>query len=537
MRNYSLLIFLLGFLSCIESEMSSRFSRIEQSMSLALDMDSVFCTLSALECDTGLMSPKELAHYAILKAEFVYRTTQKIDNHLLQSAGAYYLSHSSTSITRDRLLYRLLSSISEYTREEYLSAFDGLLGVHGSVESLSDPYLSGVVHYYLGRIYLHHRLYNRALSHFRREREYALQIGDINKLVKSDHHCALSFLTLGAVDSCWFYLSQSLQCLSRLDTLRRQMVLDNAIFLQTEFFPDRDLPLYGYCSAAGDFFDTLSVGNSIQTKFYSSYLERRISHLSGHESGRMLHSLFNYRRCKQNGDTNSALYYYEDYNFFKSKYFAGLRTADILEIENSYERNLRERSLLQYRGRFLFCSLLFLLLFFLFLFLFCYRYRRELQLLTAIEELRNAISYRESMLEEMRTRIDIFEQERHVRSGRLMAYRDLLSRLVLRFMLKKESAPLYGRDFALLVEDYAAGSSSSGRFVHLLRSLHIQLSDRDLFICILLREHGSSGVDLTSAIGAANRNAFKSAKSKIKSRLLSLKSQDRDIIHLLEQFG
>lgn len=530
------MIFLLGFLSCVESEMSSRFRKIEQRMSLALDMDSVFCTLSALECDTGLMSPKDLAHYAILKAEFVYRGIQKVDNNLLESAGTYYLSHPSTSVTRDRLLYRLFSAISAYDREEYLLAFDELLKVRDPLESLSDPYLSGVVHYYLGRIYYHHSLYNRALSHFRREREYALQIGDINKLVKSDHHCALSFVPLGAMDSCWFYLSQSLLCLSRLDTLRRQMVLNNAIFLQAEFFPDRGLPLYGYCTAAGDIVDTLFVGNSIQTKFYSSYLERRISQLS-EQSGRMLHSWSNYRRCKQNGDASSALYYYENYNSFKSKYFAGLRPVDILEIENSYERNLRERSLHQYQSWLLFCSLLFLLLFFLFLFLFYYRYRRELQLLAAIEELRYAISYRESMLEDMRTRIDVFDQERHVEVGRLMAYRDLLSRFVLRFILKKESVSLYGRDFALLVENYAMRSSSGGQFVHLLRSQHIQLSDRDLFICILLREHGGVGVDLTSAIGAANRNAFKSAKSKIKARLLSLKSQDRDIIRLLEQFG
>lgn len=138
--------------------------------------------------------------------------------------------------------------------------------------------------------------------------------------------------------------------------------------------------------------------------------------------------------------------------------------------------------------------------------------------------------------ETLRLRLSVSAGEQRRIEQRLSSYQDLLCRLFRRFMFRDGSVPLYGRDFSLLVEEYGRAAASGGLFVRHLRTLGIRLSDRDVFICILFHELDGKAGDLSGVLGCSSPSAFKSAKSKLKSRLRPLADSDAGVSALLEKF-
>lgn len=548
-----LLILLLGITSCVETETSKKLSLLEEMISVS--PDSVKKELCSFTSDSDRMSLSDRVRYTVLVMESTYRLSQRVDTVSLSFAESYYALHSGRRSGRSYIIYSLLHSILLYQQEDYLGSLVELHSISECVEELSDSYLSGVVHYYFGRIYFRNRLYRYAIESFRRERAAVCHLGDINKIVKSDHHCALTFLSLGSLDSCQYYLRHSLCNLSRLDTIRRKIVCYNITLLERTFFSNQEYP-FGYFSC-----------DNFSSRSRKDTLNGERSSLSGPScslnafipfSGRLgtipalpviapyYMTLYHYYRCQE--DALSALRYYEYYHLAKSLFIEGLRTWEISVLENRLAEERRERA---HRRFFMLCSVIFTL--FLFVVLFYLRYRiddQTRQLEEALVACRRHLFLRESellsvcrqcqkleyTLEEVRDQLTESIQE-HSQDRRLLSsYRDLVTRMFHRFMFKDLGAPIYGRDFFLLVEEYASSSSSGLHFVKHLRSLEIRLSDRDLFICILLHESGHGRGDLSEVIGSSSRNAFKSAKSKIKSRLLSLKHRDREVEELLVKF-
>ncbi len=544
-----LLAVVLGLFSCQTGDIGRRLRVAEHRMR---ECPFRGCPdLSTLSADTSRMSDAEYARYCILAAETLYRRRQRVDTYHLSVAGRYYSRARFYGVCRGREVYRLLSSVRQYENGDYLTSLRGLLSSVGGVERLSDPYLSGVLHYYLGRIYLRHRLYARALESFRRERWFVIHTGDIGHLARSDHHCALGFWAAGFPDSCRAYLSHSLTCLPRLDSLRRRMVLHNVTLFQRACFPDRDL------SAECGGLPRPSCPDGRQ--FPRSHPDDRNSpsglpvpalreHAAVRAVGGVLSCLWGYRYYRDRGEYRSALRHYEDYNRFKSEFLSRFRTSEAVEVVRTYEESVRARRIRRLHGS-VFVSASVAVAYLLALYRGFRRRDRRLsraldvmrrssgQQAEELSSLRRDVSAATEESERLRRRLE--ETERTLRGDRtnLESCRDLIVRLMYRFMMRKDGTPLFGRDFSLLVEEYAGRSAGGASLVRRLRALPVRLSSRDVFICILLHEHGDRGEELATAIGAANRNAFKSAKSKLKARLQVVRGRDEEVDRLLERFG
>lgn len=571
-KSYLLMLVVLGLFSCQTSEIGRRLRVTEHRMEECPFV--AYRELSSLSSDTIRMNAPEYARYCILAAETVYRRHQQLDTYHLAVAGRYYSRARFYGLCRGRAVYRLLASVWHYEKGDYLSSLQGLLSSVDSVERLSDPYLTGVLHYYLGRIYLRHRLYSRALESFRRERLSVIRTGDVCQLAKSDHHFALGFCAAGSLDSCRAYLSHSLSCLPRLDSLGRRMVLHNVQLLQEACFPDLDL-------SADDGQIPVGASTPSRPRDRKRSAGLRVPDLRENFAGRPrvggLSYLWRYRLCRDRGEYRSALRHYEHYHRFKSEYLSRLRTAEVVEVLKTHEETVRERRIRRLYGS-VFVSVSVSIAYLLALYrgsrqrdrrlygsvfvsasvsianlLVLYRrsLQRNLRLSWALDVMRRSAGKQADQVSSLRRDVAAgtveSEKLRHcmektaqtLRRERmqLSTYRDLVVRLMYRFMLKKEGTPLCGRDFSLLVEEYAGHSAAGASLVRRLRSLPVRLSDRDVFICILLHEHGDRGEDLATAIGAANRNAFKSAKSKLKARLQVVRGRDEEVDRLLDRFG
>lgn len=554
MHNH-LIIFILfiGLVSCVETEVGHRLGRVESLMSSSPDMaEGVLLTLKG---EVGHMSCSEKALYSVLLAESHYRRSQVVDDSLLSAAGVYYLRIPRPYSLRGGTVYFLLHSIRMYGEGEYVGSLREFHRLRPSIERLSDPYLGGVLHYYLGRIYLRNRLYCDAVSSFRRERGYVLRTGDSDKIVKSDHHLALSFLSVGSLDSCRHYLLHSLRLLPDVDSCRRAMILHNVRFLWESFLGDRQLPgeCLGECdekmAAQRDSADLgeFAVGDVCPLSSSPSFSgDGETTEPCDVSRAPYYLTLYHYyRQCR---DLPAALDYYELYHASKSRFLGSLRTLEISALAHGYSTARRYSTLWAVLRR---SVILFLILILLLLSVFWQhairRYHRLYSLVLACrgrlteQSFRLSCARREALarhreLESLRYRLSVSLGDRCRLEAHLFSYRDLVDRLFHRFMFRDGRVPIYGRDFVLLVEEYCSGSASGREFVHHLRSLGVRLSARDIFICILFHEQGGKSGDLSEVLGCSSPSSFKSAKSKIKSRLRPFVGLDPEVSALLEKF-
>lgn len=538
--------FLLTILFVIWSCVESGRPLCPEERELGLSLESDFWSLLP---GTSDFDDSSCALMSLTKVDSVYRQTQELSDTLLSLVEAYYLTDGWRFPFRSRTVYQLYKAVSLYNSSNFTGAFRELLALEPTVEHLHDSYLSGVFHYYLGRIYQSNGLPFQALGHFRQERFYALRLSDLNQIAKSDHHCALSFLRVKEFDSCRYYMEHSLLYLPELNVRCRKMVFNNILLVRQTYLPEWDLPVEDYFSELQSLtessIDTCRVYFLLMNYYYSLFEDAKADSFFQwglvHEHGHIPFSLSGYLYCRRSGYSAKSLQYYELYVQAKSLYLEKLRNQEVTSIEHDYRRRSLEH---RWSLKLLLAVLLSLFgLIFLIVLFVLYRRRQNRHLLSALEAYRTELSLSESRFKvwnkrllETQGRLSVSERARREGESRITAYRTLLSRMLHRFMLRHPSATLSAPDFTLLVDEYAAGSESGGRLVSHLRSRNIRLSDRDIFICILFYEHKVSQQDMPDVICTASRNALKSAKSKIKSRLLSVKDRDPVLERLLEKF-
>lgn len=538
-----LLAILFVIWSCVESGQPSCSDDQELVFSQDSDIGSV------LPGTSGFAGASD-ALLALRKVDSLYRHCQVLDDTLLSQVETYYLTEGWRFSSRSRTIYQLYKAVSLYNSSDFSEAFRKLLSLESSIEHLHDPYLGGVFHYYLGRIYQSNGLPFQALDHFRQERFYALSLSDINQIAKSDHHCALSFLRIRELDSCRYYMEHSLLYLPELNARCRKMVCNNILLVRQTILPDWNLPVEDYFlelqSLPETGIDTCRLYYLLMNYYYSRFENAKADSFFQwglvHDPGPILFNLSSYLYCRQTGFSSKSLYYYELYVQAKSLYLSKLRNQEVISIEQDYRRRRLEHR--WYLRLFLIVSLSVFGLILVFVLFVLYKRRQERLLLSALETYRTELSLCESKLSkvwnkrlsESLDRLSVSERARRKGESQITVYRSLLSRMLHRFMLRHPSASLSGPDFTLLVDEYAASSASGWKLVNHLRSRNIRLSDRDIFICILFYEHKVPQQDMPDVICTASRNALKSAKSKIKSRLLSVQDRDPILERLLEKF-
>lgn len=538
-----LLVVLFVIWSCVEP--GQPLCSDGQELGLSLDSD-----FERVLLGTSDFVGASYALLALRKVDSIYRHYQVLDDTLLSQVETYYLTDGRGFSSRSRTIYQLYKAVSLYNGSDFPGAFRELLSLESSVEHLHDPYLIGMFHYYLGRIYQSHGYSSQALVHFHQERFYALCLSDANLIAKSDHHCALTLLQSNELDSCRYYMEHSLLYLPELNARCRKMVFNNILFVRQTSLPDWDLPIEYYFSELQSLpengIDTCRLYYLLMNYYYFRFENVKADSFflwgHAHELGHILFNLSGYLYCRHSGFSAKSLHYYELYVQAKSLYLEKLRNQEVASIEHDYRRRSLEHR--WYLKLFLIVSLSVFGLIFVVLLFVLYKRRQNQLLLSALETYRTELSLCESRLSkvwnrrltESLDRLSVSERARREGESRITVYRSLLSRMLHRFMLRHPSASLSGSDFTLLVDEYAASSESGEKLVYYLRSRNIRLSDRDIFICILFYEHKVSQHDMPDVICTASRNALKSAKSKIKSRLLSVKDRDPVLERLLENF-
>lgn len=148
-----------------------------------------------------------------------------------------------------------------------------------------------------------------------------------------------------------------------------------------------------------------------------------------------------------------------------------------------------------------------------------------------------------SQVELMNRKISDAEEENVIQkksiselNGRISNYQDFTQTVLLRYFFMDGSASLDSMSYRLLLDAYTNSSIPRKRFVRKLNDLGINLSLREQLLCILFLENNMDSHEISYLIGTASDNAFKSAKSRLKQKLLAANSQDKEIKSLLAKF-
>lgn len=148
-----------------------------------------------------------------------------------------------------------------------------------------------------------------------------------------------------------------------------------------------------------------------------------------------------------------------------------------------------------------------------------------------------------SQVELMNRKISDAEEEKGLQkksiselNGRISNYQDFTQTVLLRYFFMDASASLDSMSYRLLLDAYTNSSISRKRFVRKLNNLEINLSLREQLLCILFLENDMDSNEISYLIGAASDNAFKSAKSRLKQKLIAANCQDKEIKNLLAKF-
>lgn len=116
-------------------------------------------------------------------------------------------------------------------------------------------------------------------------------------------------------------------------------------------------------------------------------------------------------------------------------------------------------------------------------------------------------------------------------------YQILSFAMLSRFYFRRPSASFDQDSFTLLLDSYAQSTTKRENFIKLLRQPELQLSERDLFICVLFHENCAKGQDMPFILGASSDGAYRTAKNKLKTKLINSRSTNATIIKLIEQLS
>lgn len=545
------LLAVLGLHSCVSPGPGSRLNDVESL--LRRDLPGSGALLRALERDTGAMSVPDRARYHLFCVDLSYRRHRRVPSWHLSVAGSLLSSSRSPSSPRALALYHLFSGVSSYDSGSYDSSLGHFRQVERHESVLGDPYLLGLFHGCLGRLYFLGRSYSRSHEHFRLELYHARALGDACRQSRSEHHYALSFLALGDLDSCRYYLGLPLSYLPLLGEEEKMMVYHNVAYFNSRYGPGPGLPEDYYyamslscCRNRPD--SVLVMTHQLYAYFVSGEWGKGaplFSWLSSRGCGLSQFHYCGYLLCRASGSYPASYRWHDAYQRVRTSRLSHPRWSGLVPQEDKIRvspRGKRPHPRLLY-------VLAFTLLFPALLLPLLFRKRRRARELTAALSAQRAesaalrrslaasrtLAHRQSSdLEEAARARQRLRAEADQEHALLVEYRSLVGALSMRHMLKKESATFCGRDFTHLVEEYGRSSDVRREFIVQLRSLPVSLSPRDLYICILYYESGVPRSEMAFILGINSKTAFKSAKCKVKAKLLSQPAVTPELRRLLK---
>lgn len=509
---------------------------------------------SAMSLTSELRTPRQMLIYNTAH----YAKYREIDKELEGCTYIYYIEEENECAASDVCLAKLLHGIRQYDEGDFTEAMTTLLKVEDDIHELPHAYFKGVVQFYIARIYLKEDLYENALRHFRKELEYSKEIGSFPLIAKSADHLFAVFRFTNEKDSALYYIQYSLKYKDDNDSVELANIYNNFAVLIDKYYPDsvsRIESLYKKALEYKGDREYATLAN--MAELY--YKHGRISEANAIadrvqaeapkditiSNARFLISRTLYHYYDSIGSVDSAYKYYKLYlmydsienNFKEQKHIVALT-----------ERHESKKIVSKYTSSFKYVLALIALVVVLTIILFRIYYKKKAQKMRMeksfildmldkkdkeVHKQKKEVTKHKNVIKEKERENSILKQELEKSSMTQQELEQSLDTFANKLFEFKKSIMNIDIYYSTLYEKLVNGKKENMVFMEELQTAVPQMKERDKIICLLLYMKYSK--DRICEITDMNQNVYRTAKSRLKSKLSESQSKSKVVETLLKE--
>ncbi len=186
----------------------------------------------------ALVSEQRTPRQALLYNAAHYVKYKEIDKDLEEYTYTHYIEKKIESTKSELCMAKLFHGIRLYEEEQFTEAMKILLEAEENIDELPHPYFKGVMQYYIACIYLKKDLYENSLKHFKRELLCAMETKRAGLIANSENHVSLLFYRLDEKDSCFCHIRRALTYQEEADSSDSESVYNNLAMVMEKYCPD-----------------------------------------------------------------------------------------------------------------------------------------------------------------------------------------------------------------------------------------------------------------------------------------------------------
>lgn len=509
---------------------------------------------SAMSLTSELRTPRQMLIYNTAR----YAKYREIDKELEECTYTYYIEEENECAASDVCLAKLLHGIRQYDEGDFTEAITTLLKVEDDIHELPHAYFKGVAQFYIARIYLKEDLYENSLRHFRKELEYSKEIGSFPLIAKSADHLFAVFRFTNEKDSALYYIQYSLKYKDDNDSVELANIYNNFAVLIDKYYPDsvsRIESLYKkaleykgdreYATLAnmaelyykhGRISEANAIADRVQTE---APKDITIS------NARFLISRTLYHYYDSIGSVDSAYKYHKLYlmydsienNFKEQKHIVALT-----------ERHESKKIVSKYTSSFKYVLALIALAVVLTIILLRIYYKKKAQKMRMeksfildmldkkdkeVNKQKKEVTKHKNVIKEKERENSILKQELEKSSMTQQELEQSLDTFANKLFEFKKSIMNIDIYYSTLYEKLVNGKKENMVFMEELQTAVPQMKERDKIICLLLYMKYSK--DRICEITDMNQNVYRTAKSRLKSKLSESQSKSKVVETLLKE--
>lgn len=509
---------------------------------------------SAMSLTSELRTPRQMLIYNTAH----YAKYREIDKELEGCTYTYYIEEGNECAASDVCLAKLLHGIRQYDEENFTEAMKTLLKVEDDIHELPHAYFKGVVQFYIARIYLKEDLYENSLRHFRKELEYSKEIGSFPLIAKSANHLFAVFRFTNEKDSALYYIQYSLKYKDDNDSVELANIYNNFAVLIDKYYPDsvsRIESLYKKAMEYKGDREYATLAN--MAELY--YKHGRISEANAIadrvqaeapkditiSNARFLISRTLYHYYDSIGSVDSAYKYHKLYlmydsienNFKEQKHIVALT-----------ERHESKKIVSKYTSSFKYVLALIALVVVLTIILLRIYYKKKAQKIRMeksfildmldkkdkeVNKQKKEVTKHKNVIKEKERENSILKQELEKSSMTQQELEQSLDTFANKLFEFKKSIMNIDIYYSTLYEKLVNGKKENMVFMEELQTAVPQMKERDKIICLLLYMKYSK--DRICEITDMNQNVYRTAKSRLKSKLSESQSKSKVVETLLKE--
>lgn len=509
---------------------------------------------SAMSLTSELRTPRQMLIYNTAH----YAKYREIDKELEGCTYTYYIEEENECAASDVCLAKLLHGIRQYDEENFTEAMKTLLKVEDDIHELPHAYFKGVVQFYIARIYLKEDLYENSLRHFRKELEYSKEIGSFPLIAKSANHLFAVFRFTNEKDSALYYIQYSLKYKDDNDSVELANIYNNFAVLIDKYYPDsvsRIESLYKKAMEYKGDREYATLAN--MAELY--YKHGRISEANAIadrvqaeapkditiSNARFLISRTLYHYYDSIGSVDSAYKYHKLYlmydsienNFKEQKHIVALT-----------ERHESKKIVSKYTSSFKYVLALIALAVVLTIILLRIYYKKKAQKMRMeksfildmldkkdkeVNKQKKEVTKHKNVIKEKERENSILKQELEKSSMTQQELEQSLDTFANKLFEFKKSIMNIDIYYSTLYEKLVNGKKENMVFMEELQTAVPQMKERDKIICLLLYMKYSK--DRICEITDMNQNVYRTAKSRLKSKLSESQSKSKVVETLLKE--